>query len=801
MFDQQRNKNLRSLHTRNICLDSIWGTLSIGLILGSVEISGAIAQIVPDNTLGNERSQLTPNDVIEGGAIRGANLFHSFSEFNIGEGQQVNFANPNNIQRIFSRVTGNNRSEIMGTLGVLGNADLFLINPNGILFGTNAKLDVRGSFITSTADSILFDNNFAFSASNPQAPPLLTVNVPVGLQFGANPGNLINRSITSDTDGNLVGLQVPIGKTIALVGGDIALEGGWLRAESGRIELGSVAGSSLVNLAAIANGWALNYTGVQNFQDINLSQAARATISGNGGNGIQVQGRRVTLSGGAQLDANTIGDAPGGSLTVNASESVNLTGRSEASGNPSAMVARTGGAGNAGNIAIATQRLSIIDRATISTSTFNAGNAGNISVFASESVEVSGSDNSVGSGLAADARVDSTGNAGNVSINTGRLIVSNGGQVAASSFASGKGGDLTIIASDSVEVSGVNPTDEFSSVLATQSDQTSTGASGNLRIETRRLTIRDGAFVSASNRGLGRGGKLEIIATESVTVAGVSFLVDYPTYLQNDGLGRGGAGDLLITTPLLLVDNQARISASSIFGEGGNIIINAGTVLLRNGGVIESDADPSANAFPKPDITIDSTANGGNTIINADNLLILENSAITANAVKGQGGNLLITLQGVFLRSLESTISASSELGVNGVIDIQTPDIDPSQGLIALSTDLVDPVGLIAQRCPSGGSQTGSFVNTGRGGVPTNPSAPLIADTLWQDLELLGEAGKGAREQTTSSDRRIRTDNTNTSIIEAQGWAVLSNGKIALTAQALTVTPYAIENKGGTFCY
>ncbi|MBE9228797.1 filamentous hemagglutinin N-terminal domain-containing protein [Phormidium sp. LEGE 05292] len=795
MLYLKSNQRLRSL-LANLILRSLFLGLA-GEIFNANPIQ---AQIIPDNTLGNERSHLTPNNVIEGGATRGPNLFHSFSEFNVGEGQQVNFANPNGIQRIISRITGKNRSQILGTLGVLGNADLFFINPNGIIFGANARLDVRGSFVASTADSILFDSGFAFSASNPQAPPLLTVNVPVGLQFGANPGNLINRSITSDTDGNLVGLQVPLGKTLALVGGDIALEGGWLRAESGRIELGSVAGSSRVNLTPIVNGWALDYTGVQNFQDISLSQAARATISGNGGNSIQVQGRRVTLSGGAQLDANTIGDAPGGNLTVNASESVNLTGRSEASGNPSGLIARTGGAGNSGNIAIATQQLSITDRATIATDTFNAGNAGNISVFASESVEVSGSDNSTGSGLAADARVDSTGNAGNISITTGRLIVSDGGQIGASSFASGKGGDLTIIASDSVEVSGVNPTDEFSSNLATQSDQTSTGASGNLRIETRRLTIRDGAFVSASNRGLGRGGKLEIVATESVTVAGVSFLVDYPTYLQNDGLGRGGAGDLLITTPLLLVNDRARISASSISGEGGNIIINAGSVILRNGGVIESDADPSANAFPKPDITIDSTANGGNTIINADNLLILENSAITANAVKGQGGNLLITLQGVFLRSSESTISTSSQLGVNGLIDIQTPDIDPSQGLVILSTDLVDPVGLIAQRCPSNASETGSFVNTGRGGVPTNPTAPLIADTLWQDLELLGETGKEAREQRTTNYQRLRTDNPTSPIVEAQGWVVLSNGAIVLTAQAPTVTPYRVEGQGGLFC-
>lgn len=91
-------------------------------------------------------------DLIEGGARRDSNLFHSFSEFNINNGQRVFFANPAGVDRILSRVTGNTQSNILGTLGVLGNADLFLLNPNGIVFGPNARLDVWGSFLATTAD-------------------------------------------------------------------------------------------------------------------------------------------------------------------------------------------------------------------------------------------------------------------------------------------------------------------------------------------------------------------------------------------------------------------------------------------------------------------------------------------------------------------------------------------------------------------------------------------------------------------------------------------------------------------------
>jgi filamentous hemagglutinin family protein len=120
------------------------------------------------------------SDRIDGGAIRGSNLFHSFQEFNIDNGSGAYFSNPESISNILSRVTGNNLSNILGTLGVLGNANLFLINPNGIVFGPNARLDVGGSFFASTADSILFENGVEFAASNPEAPPLLTINIPIG---------------------------------------------------------------------------------------------------------------------------------------------------------------------------------------------------------------------------------------------------------------------------------------------------------------------------------------------------------------------------------------------------------------------------------------------------------------------------------------------------------------------------------------------------------------------------------------------------------------------------------------------
>ncbi|MBN4004280.1 filamentous hemagglutinin N-terminal domain-containing protein [Nostoc sp. LPT] len=166
---------------------------SLGCLVFSIFTSKTLAQqsnIIPDNTLGAESSQVIGNfqglpiEVITGGATRQINLFHSFQEFNISEGRGAYFFSPSaDIQNILARVTGSNSSEIFGQLATFqiingsiagSNANLFLINPNGIVFGKNASLNVQGSFVGTTANGIQFGNQGVFSATNPQAVPLLS---------------------------------------------------------------------------------------------------------------------------------------------------------------------------------------------------------------------------------------------------------------------------------------------------------------------------------------------------------------------------------------------------------------------------------------------------------------------------------------------------------------------------------------------------------------------------------------------------------------------------------------------------
>ncbi|MGK7889092.1 MAG: filamentous hemagglutinin N-terminal domain-containing protein [Leptolyngbyaceae cyanobacterium] len=184
----------------------------------------AIAQITPDPSLGSEHSSIH-HDVqvlgelgsrIDGGAIRGSHLFHSFSDFNVDSLQRVYFSNPALVDHIISRVTGNSQSDILGTLGVLGNANLYLINPNGIVFGPDDVLDINGAFTSSTADSILFDSGYAFRATDANALPLLNVTDSIaGLQ------SWLPQSGTISVSGPL-----KVGNDLALTAETVNVQGG-----------------------------------------------------------------------------------------------------------------------------------------------------------------------------------------------------------------------------------------------------------------------------------------------------------------------------------------------------------------------------------------------------------------------------------------------------------------------------------------------------------------------------------------------------------------------------------------------
>ena len=594
----------------------------------------ATAQVVPDATLPNN-STVTPDGntfTIEGGTEAGRNLFHSFREFSLPTGSTAFFNNAETIQNIFTRVTGGSISNIDGLIQAKGTANLFLLNPNGIIFGPNASLNIGGSFLGTAANSINFADGTSFSATNTQTTPLLTISIPTSLQFGPNPGQIVNQSLAASAlensdpgNQNPVGLEVKPGQTLALAGGDIALPGGILTAPGGRIELGSVAGNSSVRLTLNDSGLAFGYAGVQNFQDIQLSQGAAVNASGEGGGTIQVRGRRVALTEDSGILSQTFGSQDGGTVSIQA---VQFTAE---------------GGGN------------------VDTTTYGAGRGGNLSVTATESIELSGtnSDGTLPTGFFAQVdlqegqTVPTTGIAGDLTIATDRLIVRDGAQIASNTFSEGSGGRLTVTASEFIELIGRSANRLSPSALLTQAEPGASGNAQDLTISTRELILRDGAEISSTTTGTGNAGNILIQASEQLIVqdgAGVSALTS----------GKGRGGNVSIETGRLIAQNGSQVLATAqSSGQAGTLTVNARESVELAG--TDIDGSPSGLFTQSTGLLAKDSDGAGNAdklTVTTRQLTVRDGAAISADTFAGgRGGSL--------------TVNASESIEVTGTFSIE----------------------------------------------------------------------------------------------------------------------------------
>ncbi len=251
-----------------------------------------LAQVIPDESLSTSVEQQGENELnINGGEREGNNLFHSFEEFSVSEGIEAVFETAPDVENIFTRITGNTASEINGILRTQGRTNFFLVNPNGIVFGKNAQLNVGGSFLATTADSIQFEDGTEFAASGANEQPIVTVSVPIGLQFDGDSG-----AITVNGTGNQINSESPVGpikfaqrpsglsvssnQTFALVGNGVNLNGGVISTtNNGQIYLNSV-NSGLVNISQAEAGFTLSSNNVTEYRDINLNQQSLVDTSG-----------------------------------------------------------------------------------------------------------------------------------------------------------------------------------------------------------------------------------------------------------------------------------------------------------------------------------------------------------------------------------------------------------------------------------------------------------------------------------------------------------------------------------------
>jgi len=731
------------------------GTISLLLLNANNPLS---AQVIPDTTLPNNSVVIPQNNNfrIEGGSTSGSNLFHSFSEFSVPTGGEAFFNNAQNIQNIFSRITGRNISNIDGLIRANGTANLFLINPNGIIFGPNAQLNIGGSFIGSTANSIRFLDGSEFSAVNPTVPSLLTINVPIGLQFGTNPGSIVNSS-QATVEVNLPTLPIPLpfdnkvglatqpGQTLALVGGDIQLNGGNLTASSGQIHLGSVASPGLVSLITTPQGLTVNYDNIPNFGNIQIFGGSTLNTTGLGGGkvdirggnvnfnggriyaltlgnidgrGIDINAQKLRAEGGAQISTLTLGSGAAGAINIRTTDSVELIGigfesfqnfvnNYTISGgiNPFdpqiLLVSSTAGIGDGGNILIETGQLLINNGVVAGSATLGAGNAGDMTIRA-------GVFDLVGSGINCGTLVGSTGRGGNITFAGERFIVRDGSAIVTITRTEAPAGNINIKASESVEVLRT-PDGSPSATLIGATAISVNGKAGEINIDTKRLRISDGAGISLSSGSVigdrpfnttgGPGGNFTLRATESVIVEGVSGVLANgsrgASFISADAYSTSPGGTMQIFTPLLILRDGALISTASLGrGDAGSITIDAGRVeVIGNGGQGEftSQIQTSvgiASGVANPN----ATANGGSLNLNVGQLIISNGGTVNLQALgTGQAGNINVVGNAIALDN-QASIDGRTASGLGANINLQASDIRLRRGS-RISTDAGDANG------------------------------------------------------------------------------------------------------------
>ncbi|MBD2612218.1 filamentous hemagglutinin N-terminal domain-containing protein [Nostoc punctiforme FACHB-252] len=697
------------------------------------------SNIVPDDTLNSESSLVEENflglpiELIQGGAIRGINLFHSFREFNISEGRSAYFFNPDpDIQNILARVTGTNRSEIFGLLGTLDSnyfpskANLFLINPNGIIFGRNASLRTGGSFVATTANAVQFNNQGLFSASTPEFPQVLTINPSAFLFNQIKPAAIINQSRAANFyPPNVTGLTTDYGKSLLLLGGNVILDDGIITAFGGKVELGGLTEKGSVGLNIDGDNLDLIFPTNVTKADISLTKQALINTAGFGGGEIRLVGNNIKIAGQSEISSGSLRNQNSRDIKIQASQldiseesyigtlkyaggtggniiidtqNLNMSGISRIGTNTEetggkggdiiintqnlnmslnmsgvtrlpVIVTNTSSTGDGGDILINTENLNM-NLAFIGTATYGGqGNAGNVSIQATNSVNLNNSTLSTSSiGL---GNSTTQGAGGNMMISAKTLNLENVSGIATTSFlGQGNPGDTTLKISDYINLSN-------SGIFA---NSFSAASGGNINIETENFNIRDGSqlinssFDPISNSFLDSLTKTNNFidpAIQQTILSAISQIGDDLNLQNTKNLGQSNSGNINIRATNSLVmsgisstdKNRQNIISTETLGTG-----KAGTLTLETGELIAGDGSVLSTKTT-------SSGDGGNLNIKADAVELTDNAQIVAlSEGTGKAGNINLNAARNLIAT-NSNISTSSIQSSGGNININAENI------------------------------------------------------------------------------------------------------------------------------
>jgi filamentous hemagglutinin family protein len=670
--------------------------LSVLLITASPLLihSWAIAQPIPDNSLGIENSIVTndvvnglPSFLIEGGAQRSQNLFHSFAEFSIDPGQQVYFADPLGVENIFSRVTGDQASVIDGLLGIAGTADLYFLNPHGVMFGPDASLDIAGSVFVSTADSFTFADGTTYAANPATGDSILTVSIPLGLQTGVPPqGEILNAGnlqLAAGESLTLLGNQIEQRGAIAIPGGTVQLLGDRVRlTDTAELDVSGEGGGGLMQIGGDFQGQGTVPTATQTQVEAGATLRADAIAQGDGGTIIVWANDATEFAGFASARGGAF-SGDGGFVEISGLEYLGYQGG----------VDTRAPQGQTGTLLLDPTNIEIVDGGA---DTFNLDDVDEFN------------DPDLGPG--ATTRIDATAlNAAlaNVSLQATQDITFNA--------------DVTLL------FPGVGLTAEAGRDITLNRSVQATGG-GEIRFIAGRNLTFDGANAYAWT--FGEAANLQAGDTVSL-LAGAQ--VDTSPFF-------GAAGDVTVNAErLVLTDGAQLISGAFAGGGNGDIVVNADEVQLSGIGT-DLFGNLTATALRSSSRDILDANKAGDITVTAERVQVLAGATIGAPSLNaGIGGTVRITgtdsiqvsgftdsAQGPFVSGI---FASGNFTGDAGTVRLQTPrlTVDGSAG-IAVSALGTGQAGVIDIRAAEVDIAGGPFLE---------PPAGLVARTLGP-----GDAGR-----------------------------------------------------------